>query len=171
MNTSSHLIWTYIVFRKRVNIGYGLIAAVVPDMAYILYFIYLFIQNDFTIQYQLFNETYNGRITKAMSSSLHSIVVFGIAALILTHLKLTEYYIVLYSWLFHIILDVLTHIEDANPLFYPLSDRVIPGVVSYWNPEYWGMEFAIVNYLLMFAFLAYFAYGWYREKKWVAPKL
>ncbi|MYL32443.1 hypothetical protein GLW08_06695 [Pontibacillus yanchengensis] len=67
--------------------------------------------------------------------------------------KLNRWTGFLYGWLGHIVIDLLTHVEDAVPVFYPFSLKVIRGPISYWDDDYYGDVFSLVNGILMAAAL------------------
>jgi membrane-bound metal-dependent hydrolase YbcI (DUF457 family) len=58
--------------------------------------------------------------------------------------------------LVHTIIDVLTHVEDGPLLFFPLNWTFrFRAPVSYWDPRYFGGEFAIFEIGLNLVLLAY----------------
>ncbi|MGH3087607.1 MAG: hypothetical protein ACRDSJ_09855 [Rubrobacteraceae bacterium] len=50
----------------------------------------------------------------------------------------------LLGWFGHTIVDFLTHVDDARPLFWPISDWLWSSPVSYYNPDYYGREFSLM---------------------------
>lgn len=55
----------------------------------------------------------------------------------------------LLGWLGHTIADFLTHVDDARPLFWPVSKWTWPSPVSYYDPLYHGREFRLAEHGLM----------------------
>ena len=52
----------------------------------------------------------------------------------------------LLGWLGHVLADVLTHAEDARPVFWPLSRRRFRGPVSYWDRSHHALPFALAEH-------------------------
>ena len=52
----------------------------------------------------------------------------------------------LLGWLGHVLADVLTHAEDACPVFWPLSRRRFRGPVSYWDRSHHALPFALAEH-------------------------
>lgn len=52
----------------------------------------------------------------------------------------------LIGWAGHAVADFLTHVDDTRPLFWPLSDWRWSSFVSYYNPRYHGIEFALAEH-------------------------
>lgn len=50
----------------------------------------------------------------------------------------------LLGWLGHTVVDFLTHVDDARPLFWPVSDWLWSSPVSYYNSDYYGREFSLI---------------------------
>lgn len=74
------------------------------------------------------------------------IAIVGLAIAFLFTWK--NWYPYVYGWIFHVITDMATHVSDAQPVLWPLSDWVFPTPVSYWESAYYGGEFGIVNLVL-----------------------
>lgn len=49
------------------------------------------------------------------------------------------------SCLAHMALDFPVHVEDAHRHFFPLSDYRFRSVVSYWNPNHYGVQMMIAE--------------------------
>jgi hypothetical protein len=77
----------------------------------------------------------------AMHSLFVWIVVFSLISP-RSGLKLSPLKAFLWGSLGHVLTNLLTHVEDASPLFWPASDIVIRGPLSYWHPNYNGREFS-----------------------------
>lgn len=52
----------------------------------------------------------------------------------------------LLGWAGHVFVDFLTHAEDSRPPLWPLSDWRWQSPVSYWNPDYFGVQFTLVEH-------------------------
>ncbi len=59
----------------------------------------------------------------------------------------------LLGWLGHTIVDFLTHVDDARPLFWPISDWLWSSPVSYYNSDYYGREFSLISNGAAFAII------------------
>ncbi|MDP8901463.1 MAG: hypothetical protein M3N33_10055, partial [Actinomycetota bacterium] len=60
----------------------------------------------------------------------------------------------LLGWLGHTVADFFTHVNDARPLFWPLSDWTWASPVSYYNGAYYGQQFFAINHGLMLPTMA-----------------
>lgn len=66
--------------------------------------------------------------------------------------------------LFHTIIDIFTHHRDGPLLFFPLNwSYRFPSPISYWEPDYYGRQFTIFEYLLDAAIVVYFARYWFNK--------
>ena len=50
------------------------------------------------------------------------------------------------GWAGHVLLDALTHAEDARPILWPASGRRFGSPVSYWDPSRHGRLFAVAEH-------------------------
>jgi hypothetical protein len=188
MNTLHHGFWTYFVFRKKKHlVKWFILGAIAPDLIYFFMFLYLGIQKGIlspSLLSDLFkmpmfgfsSEMSNMALTELHDFILqmfqhpfvvvlrfagHSLLIWGIISGItfwIKGLKLSPLTALLWGWFGHIITDLLTHATDATPIFYPVSDLIIRSPISYWNPEYYGVEFNIVNNILLFLAILYLIY-------------
>ena len=55
----------------------------------------------------------------------------------------------LIGWLGHTFIDFLTHANDTRSLLWPVTDWQWSSPVSYYDPNYYGRQFFIVNHALM----------------------
>ncbi len=53
--------------------------------------------------------------------------------------------------LLHVAADFLTHNDDARRQFWPVTDWVFRSPVSYWDPRFYGAEFAVFEFGLAVA--------------------
>lgn len=60
----------------------------------------------------------------------------------------------LLGWLGHTVVDFLTHVDDGRPLFWPLSDWMWSSPVSYYDSDYYGREFSLINNVVAVSILA-----------------
>jgi hypothetical protein len=80
-------------------------------------------------------------------------------------MKMTAFSAFLWGWLGHVLTDLLTHVDDAIPLFWPISSYIITGPVSYWNPQYYGKEFGLINNIFIFIAIMYLIFDKLRTRK------
>ena len=66
--------------------------------------------------------------------------------------------------LLHAAVDFLTHADDARRQFWPVSDWVFQSPVSYWDPRFYGAEFAIFEFGLVLALTAWLC--WRLRRLW-----
>ncbi|HHG89052.1 MAG TPA: hypothetical protein ENJ90_01055 [Devosia sp.] len=67
------------------------------------------------------------------------------------------------GYFLHITADFFTHADDAYAQFWPFSDWRFYSPVSYWQPQYYGRIFGIVE---MIAGIGIVAYLIYRFRQW-----
>ncbi|UOQ93990.1 metal-dependent hydrolase [Halobacillus shinanisalinarum] len=179
MNTIHHGFWTYFIFRKkRQLVKWFVIGSIAPDIIYFVMFLYLGVQKEIltlSLLLDLFKmpmfgfpsdssnmaltqlhdfilEMFQHPIVEILRFTGHSLLVWTIlSGLVYWRMgfKLSPLKAFLLGWLGHILTDLLTHATDATPILYPLSDLIVRSPISYWNPDYYGKEFNIVNNILL----------------------
>ncbi|KUP08496.1 hypothetical protein Q75_02415 [Bacillus coahuilensis p1.1.43] len=179
MNTPDHGFWTYFLFRKRKGlVKFFVLGSLLPDVVYYVMFIYLGLTTGLLFDgnalsgpfpfYELTMMMFNHPVVLVLRQGGHSLVVWltvFLFTLLVTRLRLTPWMAFVYGWLGHVVTDFLTHVSDAIPIFYPLSHTVIPGIVSYWEPQYYGHEFSIINGLLIVAAILYLLLDWSKSRR------
>ncbi|KGX92768.1 hypothetical protein N781_14530 [Pontibacillus halophilus JSM 076056 = DSM 19796] len=174
MNTPDHAFWTYVASRKhKGKIKYFIIGSLVPDVIYYVVFLYLLVSTDIfsveaiqsngfgRVMLELAHALFAMPIVTVLRQTFHSLFVWGVifvGVLLWRGWKLTAWTALLYGWLGHIIIDLFTHVTDAIPLFYPVSDWVFRSVVSYWDPNYGGDWFTLLNLIAMGGTTLYLVY-------------
>jgi hypothetical protein len=188
MNTLHHGFWTYFLLRKKEYlVKWFVIGAIAPDVIYFIMFLYMGIQKGIlspelfanlvklpmfgfssdmsnmalTQLHDFILEMFELPIVVILRFAGHSLVVWSIVfGLVLwrTGLKLSPLKALIWGWTGHILTDFLTHVTDATPIFWPLSDIIIRGPISYWNPDYFGREFNMINTVLTFTAIIYLVY-------------
>lgn len=173
MNTIHHGFWTYFIYRKRKTlVKYFVIGSLLPDVIYYVMFLYLGLSTGALFEsnpiagdsfpfHSLVHDMFTHPIVVVMRQAGHSIVVWAVLFGISywnSRWRLTAWKSLLYGWLGHIIVDLLTHVEDAVPIFYPVSDIVIHGPISYWDPEFYGQQFRFVHMIFFVAAIIYLIY-------------
>jgi hypothetical protein len=194
MNTLHHAFWTYVLFRKKQHLAKWFVAgAVWPDVIYFAMFLSLVVQSE-SLGASVIGEILTSPLFLFYSDpssleeardfvcklfehptvhfvrvAIHSILIWATAFLfsaIKSGLKLSPLNAFLWGWLGHILIDLLTHVRDATPLLWPASDIVIPGPLSYWDPQYNGAEFSAINSLFTGIAIVYLLYkAWSKRYK------
>ncbi|AZB41358.1 hypothetical protein CEF21_02970 [Bacillus sp. FJAT-42376] len=164
MNTLHHGFWTYILFRKKKQfIQYFVIGSMAPDFIYFIMFFYLLIKNLLLHLFGLSNAAFSLRhavhglfdepVTIVLRQAGHSLFIWVLAfaaiAAISRKMWVNAWLAFSYGWLGHILVDLLTHVQDAVPLFYPVSGIIFRGPVSYYDRHFFGREFSIINSVLI----------------------
>lgn len=170
MNTLHHAFWSYFFFRKkqRKTVKSIVIGGIAPDIIYYVMFLYLLaeygVQRLFGSQeafsmHGFVHVLFDHPVVDVLRKLGHSFVIWfiGFIVLMLLHkgFKLTPLSGFIWGWFLHVFVDFLTHMNDAVPIFYPISDRVIPGIVSYWHSDYYGTEFGVTHSILLVSTIIY----------------
>lgn len=185
MNTIHHGFWTYFIFRKKKKlVKYFIVGSVSPDLIYYIMFIYLgviqnvlnesFFSSFFHMFFSKSNEGFSLFLFKPLTDLVHvmfdhpvvillrmaghSIVIWGIIfslSVWRNGIQLNRINSFMWGWLGHILIDLLTHVTDAVPIFYPISNVIIRGPISYWHPQYFGREFSVVHIFIMVAAIVF----------------
>ncbi len=163
MNTIHHGFWTYFIFRKQIHlVKYFVFGSILPDIVYYIMFLYMAIrypieENSFEL-HSIVHQMFDHPLVIVLRQLGHSIpvwLVLMIITIVLTRWRLSPWKAILYGWLGHIIIDLLTHVEDAVPLLYPLNDYIVRGPISYWDPDFYGREFSIIHSIFFVAAIVY----------------
>ncbi|MFC0523407.1 metal-dependent hydrolase [Pontibacillus salicampi] len=165
MNTLHHGFWTYVVLRNRKEaVKYAMVGSIFPDIVYYIMFLYILIFGDILtadavntigwtgVIHDMAHALFAHPVVEVLRQAGHSIAVWAIVYCFVAYYKgwrINRWTGFLYGWLGHIVIDLLTHVEDAIPLFYPFSDLIIRGPISYWNPTYHGDVFSFINGILI----------------------
>ena len=180
MNTLHHAFWSYFFFRKKSKrtIKYIVIGGIAPDLIYYVMFLYLLIERsiqkitnpDINLSVHYFiHGLFEHPVVVVLRQLGHSIVIWLLAFLLLMIVhrgfKLTPFSGFVWGWFLHVVVDFFTHVSDAVPIFYPLSHTIIPGVVSYWNGDYYGAEFSFTHGLLLLSTIIYLIVDRRRTRK------
>ncbi len=180
MNTLHHAFWSYFFFRKksRRTVKYLVIGGIAPDIIYYVMFLYLLAERsiqkiinpeiELSLHYFI-HGLFEHPVVDVLRKLGHSIVIWFIAFILLMIIhrgfKLTALSGFIWGWFLHVFVDFLTHVSDAVPIFYPINNTVIPGVVSYWNRDYYGTEFSITHSIVLVSTIIYLILERRRTKK------
>lgn len=166
METYSHAFFTWALAKHGIKAGRaagvaGALGATFPDLpsfaatGYYVGTAYLWEGWDAMASEEMLDAIYFTGPFGAMGSALHSVVPVALLLVLYRALGLGRHdhrRILLWfllGWFGHTIADFLTHVDDARPLFWPISDWEWSSPVSYYNPLYYGREFFMVNHGLM----------------------
>ncbi|AZR73127.1 hypothetical protein BBF96_06850 [Anoxybacter fermentans] len=191
MNTFSHGIWVYFFVRRRRLAKPAVLGAIFPDLLYSIPLIFYtaktqiwridFLRKFLLVPFKGWDGAFSEIEIKQIHNTLtrlfvlppvhytrlitHSYIIWGIVMLFAWYLGKKWLIAFNWGWLTHIFIDMLTHVDDAIPYFYPVWNRIIRGVVSYWNPEYYGTYFATANYLIIMVMILVMIREWWGRRK------
>jgi len=128
--------------------------AITPDIPYFFGAAWLYVQGKGLGN---FMKVAHLPVVEPVAYFFHSVIIWLMAAgvsyfLIKTALPFTL------GWGLHILIDLFTHVSDVTPVFWPLSNVKIHGVLSYWERNKYGIPFAFINGLLILLFLVLILY-------------
>ena len=158
MDTISHGFWAYLLFRHYPWVFKFILGSVFIDIPFIAGSIYLIIQNK-SIPAQLPLKVLNLGYLTTFAFALHSLVVWALA-FTFSYFFLRNWLPFVWGWGLHILIDMLTHISDGFPLFWPLKYEVI-GLVSYWETRFHSISFNLIQLTLL---IILFIYSFYIKK-------
>lgn len=174
MNTFHHGYWTFFATRKQKFTGWFLFGSILPDIVYYVMFAYISIQqNVFQMVgnhaqiYQLVHVMFEHPVVLLLRQAGHSLFIWAVVSIVVfvwKGRKLTKVSALLYGWLGHVVVDLLTHVEDAVPVFYPISSYTFRSRVSYWDQEHYGDIFSWINTGLILISLLYLLYKKWRKR-------
>ncbi len=154
MNTPDHAFWTFALFHRKDWWTKAVVASMLPDVPFFISSVYFFLM--YGMSMDVWVQAFESSWVKPFGFFSHSLVVAIPGLAIAFSLGKSKLYPYFYGWLVHIFTDIFTHVSDAQPVLWPLSDRRFPGLVSYWEPSYHGHEFTIVNLALQSLLAVYF---------------
>lgn len=156
MNTLWHALWTYVLFRNKDWWPKAVLASVLVDFPFFVSSVIIFLSQG--ISHESWILAYEHPLVKPVGFLAHSYVTAFTALGAAIILKKKGWLPYIYGWVFHIIIDMLTHVSDAQPILWPLSNWVFPAPFSYWEDAYYGDEFGLINIALASLFALYAAF-------------
>ncbi|WP_226580540.1 metal-dependent hydrolase [Halobacillus litoralis] len=178
MNTLHHGYWTYFVTRKKGYTGWFIFGSILPDIVYYVMFLYLIIRrkawqviddpDPMRSLFGLVHDLFEHPVVFVLRQAGHSVFVWAIVFIIILvwkGRKLSKWTAAAYAWLGHIVIDLLTHVNDAVPMFYPISSYTFRGPVSYWDDDYHAAAFSMVNTTLILLTLIYLIVQKFRKRR------
>ena len=153
MNTQSHAIITYYLIRRGLEkrpplpealnpILFG--GALLPDVPLYIFFGWYTFLNP-TSQKVIWEELYFRPDWQIVFDFSHSLLFWGVAALVLWRSGLLRGAIFALAALLAAVQDLLLHHDDAHAHFFPFSDYRFRSPVSYWDPAHYGLWSFIFN--------------------------
>ncbi|MBH0230908.1 metal-dependent hydrolase [Halobacillus yeomjeoni] len=178
MNTLHHAYWTFFASRKQRFTRWFVLGGILPDIVYYVMFLYLCVERN-ALQviddpdplrslFQLVLDLFEHPVVFVLRQVGHSLFVWIVVFVIILFWqgpRLTKWTALMYGWLGHVILDLLTHVEDAVPVFYPVSSYVFRSKISYWDDEYHAEIFSLINMILIVASVLYMLYEKRKRKR------
>ncbi|WP_176140557.1 zinc dependent phospholipase C family protein [Halobacillus salinus] len=178
MNTLHHGYWTFFATRKQKYVGWFIFGSILPDIIYYVMFLYLAVERNalqvlddpnplrslFYMSFDLFDYP----VVIILRQVGHSLFVWGMFFLIIFVWKgrgLSKWTALAYGWLGHVVIDILTHANDAVPMFYPISAYTFHSPISYWDDDHYAGIFNLINTTLILLSLLYLFLRW-SYKKW-----
>lgn len=155
MDTLSHALWAYLVKKPDKGLPYFVAGSVWPDVPYLLGGLVIAIRERSFPGTE--NVIFNPHIDLLAKMS-HSFLVLGAFYALLHAHRLAVAFAG--GWLFHLVLDLVTHAQDGLPPLWPILRQPVLAPLSYHQPLFYGRLFAVVNGALLF----YLLYGRWRDR-------
>jgi membrane-bound metal-dependent hydrolase YbcI (DUF457 family) len=151
MNTPSHAILNLAILGQQHEPKFNLaiaIGAILPDIPiFIFYFVSKFIYK--LPEKAIWTEAYYQPFWQDIIATFHSfpiaLMAWGIARY--QGWKLAE--IICLSLVWHSLLDIPVHSEDAHRHFFPFSNYRFISPISYWDPKHYGNIVSTIERLLV----------------------
>ncbi|MEO1166734.1 MAG: metal-dependent hydrolase [Chloroflexota bacterium] len=183
MRTPSHFLMTATIntvvpAEHRHTIAF-LIGSVLPDIPFtILTLIYAVIyplyetipENMSTMEFLHFELFFSDPIWIISHNFFHSLVI-GSGLLLLGYLKRDTRWGFVLLWLaigtlLHTVIDIFTHHSDGPLFLFPLNWTYrFASPISYWEPDYFGNQFRIFEYLFNVSLLIYLLSRWLYKQR------
>ncbi len=147
MTTYSHVFWNWFFARDRPWSWAFAFGGGVSDVIYLPLMLRVLFQDGPGSWGDL--ALWDAAAAHPLTRALHSFVPAGaalVAARAVGARRVTPF---LWGILTHATLDMLTHVEDAYPIFWPLSMYRFPTPVSYYDPAHFGREFFLIEHLAL----------------------
>jgi hypothetical protein len=157
MNTQSHSILTFFIIRKYLELTHKeyksinpilFTGALMPDLPLFMFFVFYSLISP-TSQQVIWRELYFHPSWQIVFDLFHSLPLWGILFLLSFFAKRYQASIFCMAALLASAQDLLVHYEDAHAHFFPFSDYRFASPVSYWNPEHYGRQFAVIEILMV----------------------
>lgn len=183
MRTPSHLIMTavinYSIPKDQRQTTAFLLGSILPDIPFailtVVYSLYFTIwgstPNDTGLmEYLHFNLFFSDPVWIISHNVFHSLVV-GFTMLLVAYIKRDTLWGKRLMWLtfgilLHTIIDIFTHHMDGPLFLFPLNWTYrFMSPISYWEPEYFGNQFRIFEYVLDILLVSFSISKWWQNRK------
>jgi len=158
MNTTTHPLSTYWLVHGRPHAGWAALASFVPDAAYLVALGVGFLTHGASLVSALLAKA--GGDPDAMRRAgvaaadivwstwaspaanfvaqkvLHNLLLASIFAIVALASRRPLLRALALGWMLHVWTDMALHANDAYAIVWPITSRVFPSPVSYWDPEH-----------------------------------
>ena len=148
MNTPAHIAASLLVWRKQPGwkstaaIAFG---AALPDLPMFGFYIYQKVVG--STEREIWSELYFTDDWQLLFDIFNSIPVAILAMAILVRLNRPILWLVAASALLHLLCDLPVHHDDAHRHFLPFTNWRFRSPISYWDPRFFGRQFAAIELL------------------------
>ncbi|MES2333249.1 MAG: cobalamin biosynthesis protein CobQ [Pseudomonadota bacterium] len=157
MNTPTHMLIGAAVF-SRPLVPASLLAALagglVPDLP-MLAMVFWSTRISGIPESQVFGQLYYSDAWQAVFAVDHGLLLWGGFLAVTVWLGSVVLRAFAGAGLFHAVADFFTHNDDARRQLWPLTDWVFRSPVSYWDPRYFGTQFAVFELGLVVVLTAF----------------
>lgn len=144
MTTYSHFFWNFVLARRRRGRWPFALGAVLPDLVYFPLMAGAWIEHGPGSWGDL--ARWDAAAAHPLTLALHSWVPAGLGLAVALLAGWTAAIPWLAGILTHVFIDMLTHVSDAYPILWPLSDVRLRGPISYYEPAHYGREFFVLEH-------------------------
>ncbi len=163
MNTLWHIFWTYIIFRKKKYAVNATVFSFIPDISYLVSLAIMFLL--YGLNWESFRMAFHFSFAQVTTKFFHSFAIIFCFAFLTFIIGFKNLYLYFYSWIFHLLMDMLTHVSDAYEIFWPISSIRFPSFVSYWETRHYSFELNLINFILVTCVMIYLIFKNERIKK------
>ena len=138
--------------------------SIAPDLA-LFSFTFWYVVVDRTVGHQIWNVLFYMPFWNNIFSFSHSLWFLPLMAILFWRLKLSVPAYFFISASMHALVDFFLHVEDAYRHFWPFWKYKFISPVSYWDPNYYGNYFGILELLVTGISVVWLFKN--SEKRWV----
>ena len=169
MNTLTHPLSTYWLVRNRREPAIAALASFLPDVPYLIALGWG------AVRYGLVEGNAGRAILEAWSNPIanfatqklsHNLLLVTLFGLVAAFSKRDAWKAFAFGWAMHVWVDLSLHVKDAYAVLWPLTRRVFPAPVSYWDSEHHA---AIAGPIL--ALMAAVLWAWLARRRWPVARV
>lgn len=171
MITPSHIIYSWAAAKysegspNKLRVVAIITGGFLPDVpTYLFFIVHTFILG--TTQSTMWDTLYFDSAWTPFITLSHSLILWPLLLLFAKMFKQRVLFWVSASSLVHSALDFLVHHDDAYRHFWPLSDWKFLSPVSYYDPNYFGTLFGLVDFVVVILLLTYL-HSLYKHNLWI----